>query len=278
MTVRIVTDSACDLTDAEAAALDIDIIPLSIRFGDAEYIDRHELSVDEFYNKMSTSEHLPQTAAPAPGAFEEVFRKRLDAGAQSVVCINISAGVSATMQSAEAGAKVCGGDVLVVDSGSVSVGQGTIVLAAAEAARSGASAAEITDLVADLSARTSLFGALNTLDNLVKGGRIGGAKAMVANVLSIKPLLDISSGVVEEAGRQRTRKKALAWLINKVVEQGDALESVAIAHAMVDDIDTFTEHLCEATGLVEARVAVIGPVVASHGGPGLVAISYVLKS
>ena len=134
MTVRIVTDSACDLTEEETLALDIDVVPLSIRFGEVEYIDRKELSVPDFYKEMSTNEHLPQTAAPSPGSFEEIFKNRLDAGAESVVCINLSSGVSATMQSAQAGAQGAGGDVRVVDSSSVSCGQGTIVLAAAKAA------------------------------------------------------------------------------------------------------------------------------------------------
>ena len=169
MTVRIVTDSACDLSEEETTALDIDVVPLSIRFGEVEYIDRQELSVPDFYKEMSSSEHLPQTAAPAPGAFGEIFTNRLNAGAESVVCINLSSGVSATMQSAQTGAQESGGDVRVVDSYSVSAGQGTIVLAAANAAKNGASADEIMALVSDLSSRTRVYGALDTLENLKKG-------------------------------------------------------------------------------------------------------------
>ena len=277
MTVRIVTDSACDLTEEETVALDIDVVPLSIRFGEVEYIDRKELSVPDFYEEMSTNEHLPQTAAPSPGSFEEIFKKRLDAGAESVVCINLSSGVSATMQSAQAGAQGSGGDVRVVDSSSVSCGQGTIVLAAAKAAKDGASASEITSLVDDLSSRTKVYGALDTLENLKKGGRVGNAQALLVSVLSIKPLIDISSGVVEEAGRQRTRKKALGWLVETVKEQHGNLESLSVGHAMAPDIDAFVEELHSVTDLSEVRVDVIGPVVASHGGPGLVAVSFVLK-
>ncbi|HJP16886.1 MAG TPA: DegV family protein [Acidimicrobiales bacterium] len=278
MTVRIVTDSACDLSEEETTALDIDVVPLSIRFGEVEYIDRQELSVPDFYKEMSSSEHLPQTAAPAPGAFGEIFTNRLNAGAESVVCINLSSGVSATMQSAQTGAQESGGDVRVVDSYSVSAGQGTIVLAAANAAKNGASADEIMALVSDLSSRTRVYGALDTLENLKKGGRVGNAAALFGSVLSIKPLIDISSGVVEEAGRQRTRKKALAWLVEKVKDHQDNLESLSVAHAMAPDIDLFADELHAVTNLDEIRVSVIGPVVASHGGPGLVAISFVLKN
>ena len=278
MTVRIVTDSACDLTEEEVAALDIDVVPLFIRFGEVEYIDGKELSVPDFYKEMSSNEHLPQTAAPSPGSFGEIFTQRLNAGAESIVCINLSSELSATMESAQAGAQESGGDVRIVDSRSVSAGQGTIVLAAAHAAKNGASADEIVSLVSDLSSRTRVYGALDTLENLKKGGRVGNAAALFGSVLSIKPLIDISSGVVEEAGKQRTMKKALAWLAETIKEHGDNLESLSIAHAMAPDIDLFAEELQAVTNLNEIRISVIGPVVASHGGPGLVAISFVLKN
>ena len=132
MTVRIVTDSACDLTDEEASSLGIDIVPLSIRFGDQQFLDREELSVDDFYRRMAASDDLPQTAAPAPGAFEAVFRRRIAEGADGVVCINLSSGVSATMQSAETGAREITGDIRIIDSRSVTGGLGTMVLAAAQ--------------------------------------------------------------------------------------------------------------------------------------------------
>lgn len=100
MTVRIVTDSACDLTDDEVASYGIEIVPLSIRFGDEELIDREQLSITEFYARMATSEHLPQTAAPSPGQFDQAFRRALDGGADQVVCVNLSRKVSATMEAA----------------------------------------------------------------------------------------------------------------------------------------------------------------------------------
>ena len=106
---------------------------------------------------------------------------------------------------------------------------------------------------------------------------MGNAQALLGSVLSIKPLIDISSGVVEEAGRQRTRKKALGWLVETVKEQHGNLESLSVGHAMAPDIDAFVEELHSVTDLSEVRVDVIGPVVASHGGPGLVAVSFVLK-
>ncbi|MBT3246562.1 MAG: DegV family protein [Actinobacteria bacterium] len=278
MTVRIVTDSACDLSNDEVSSLGIDVVPLSIRFGEQQFLDRDELSVEDFYSRMAASDDLPQTAAPAPGAFEATFRRRLDEGADSIVCINLSAGLSATLQSAETGARDLNADIRLIDSRSITGGLGTMVLAAARAANDGASADEIVALVEDLSARTHVYGAIDTLENLKKGGRIGNAQALLGSVLSIKPLIDISTGVVEEAGRQRTRKKSLGWLRDKVAEHGSALSNLSVMHAQADDINVLLEMLAPLVDLADTRVGVIGPVVASHGGPGVVGMCFTLES
>lgn len=277
MSVRIVTDSASDLTNEEATALGIEIVPLSIRFGNEELRDRIELGVDEFYTRMAASDDVPQTAAPAPGAFQSTFRDCLNEGASTVICINISSGVSATMQAATAGAQGLGdADIQIIDSRSVTGGLGTMVIAAARAASNGASAEEVVNIVEDLKSRTRVYAAVDTLENLKKGGRIGNAQALLGSVLSIKPLIDFSSGVVEEAGRQRTRRKSLLWLRDKLAESGDRVENLSVMHARAPDIDDFIEML---GGLVEPstiRVGPIGPVVASHAGPGVVGMCFTL--
>ncbi len=278
MTVRIITDSACDLSNDEVSSLGIDVVPLSIRFGEQQFLDRDELSVEDFYSRMAASDDLPQTAAPAPGAFEAVFRRRLDEGADSIVCINLSAGLSATLQSAETGARDLNADIRLIDSRSITGGLGTMVLAAARAANTGASADEIVALVEDLSARTRVYGAIDTLENLKKGGRIGNAQALLGSVLSIKPLIDISTGVVEEAGRQRTRRKSLGWLRDKVAEHGSALSNLSVMHAQADDINVLLEMLAPLVDPAGTRVGVIGPVVASHGGPGVIGMCFTLES
>ncbi|MBV14196.1 MAG: hypothetical protein CL505_03870 [Actinobacteria bacterium] len=278
MTVRIVTDSACDLSNDEVSSLGIDVVPLSIRFGEQQFLDRDELSVEDFYSRMAASDDLPQTAAPAPGAFEAVFRRRLDEGADSIVCINLSAGLSATLQSAETGARDLNADIRLIDSRSITGGLGTMVLAAARAANTGASADEIVALVEDLSARTRVYGAIDTLENLKKGGRIGNAQALLGSVLSIKPLIDISTGVVEEAGRQRPRRKSLGWLRDKVAEHGSALSNLSVMHAQADDINVLLEMLAPLVDPAGTRVGVIGPVVASHGGPGVIGMCFTLES
>lgn len=277
MAVRIVTDSACDLTEDVLSTLGIEVVPLSIRFGEDVQLDRHELSIDDFYRRMASSDDLPQTAAPSPGAFATAFGRQFEAGADAVVCINLSSGVSATMESAELGSREVDGDVRIVDSRSVTAGLGVMVTAAAQAAADGASAAEVVALVEELRSRTRVYGAIDTLENLKKGGRIGNAQALVGSVLSIKPLIDISSGVVEEAGRQRTRRKSLAWLRDKVAEHADEIENLSVMHAQADDIDDLTSMLGELVDPSSIRVGVIGPVVASHGGPGVIGLCFTLS-
>ena len=268
MTVRIVTDSGCDLSPEVADALGIAVVPLSIRFGSTEFTDRVDLSPEKFYAEMDGRDELPETAAPSPGAFAEAFTTMVEQGATSIVCINLSEALSATAQAARTAATTVEGiDIQIVDSASATVGQGSLVLRAAEAARDGADAAAIIQQTNDLSARTHVFGVLDTLENLKKGGRIGNAQALIGSMLSIKPCIDLSTGAVEEAGRQRTRKKALSWLAGQVPENAT---NVAIGHGLAPDIDAFVD-------MVKApvdRVSLIGPVVGTHGGPRVVGVSY----
>jgi fatty acid kinase fatty acid binding subunit len=271
--VRIVTDSACDLTDEEATSLGIEVVPLSIRFGSDEYEDRTELSAEDFYVKMDQRAELPETAAPSPGKFEAAFRRQAEAGADAVVCINLSSDLSATMAAAENAARAIDDiDVRVVDSKSITAGLGTQVLLAARRAADGASADEVVALVKDLRTRTHVLGCLDTLENLKKGGRIGGAQAMLGSLLSIKPMIDISTGVVEEAGKHRTRKKSLEALREKVRASGE-VEHLAIMHGMAPDVGVMTALLDEDG--YDYRVGHIGAVIGSHGGPRVVGACWV---
>ncbi len=276
MAVRIVTDSSCDLSAADIERYQITVVPLTIRFGDEEFTDGQDLSADGFYEKMAASGELPSTAAPAPGAFEAVFRQLAAGGADAVVCVNLSFALSATGESAQNASRALEGevDVRVVDSGKVSVGLGLMVKAAAEAAEAGHSADEIEAQLAQLKDRVFIFAVLDTLDNLKKGGRIGTAQALLGSALSIKPCLDLTSGVVEEAGKQRTRGKARTWLSKKVAEAGE-LEQLALAHGAADDIDAFTASLGDGPARSPLTVTLIGPVVGTHAGPGVIAAAFI---
>ncbi len=275
MTVRIVTDSSCDLPQDMADALGITIVPLSVRFGDTEYIDRTTITTDEFWAKCSQSPVLPETAAPAPGQFKNAYENLAAAGATSVVVIALSSSLSATMQSAELAAKDVAGsiDVRIIDSRNASMGLGLTVLDCAEAARKGTSVDEVVALANSLIPRTHVFGALDTLENLKKGGRIGGAKAMLASALSIKPLIEVRDGLVEEAGKQRTRSKALAFLVDVLKQNDGKLERVGILHAQCPDIDAFIQ-MVKSVYSGEVIVGDIGAVIGTHAGVGTIGIAF----
>jgi DegV family protein with EDD domain len=275
MAVRIVTDSSSDLTDEEVAAHGIEVVPLTIRFGDEEFEDRTDLTVEGFYEKLAAASVLPETAAPSPGKFEAAFRRQAEAGADAVVCINLSAGLSATMQSAQNAAVAIKDDldVRVLDSRSITSGLGTQVVLAAQAAEAGASADEVVALVEDLVARTHVVGALDTLDNLKKGGRIGGAQALLGSLLSIKPIVDISSGTVEEAGKARTRRKALEVLRDKVVEHGE-VEQLCVTHGFAPEVEEMLDLLGARYDRTAIRIRHIGPVIGTHGGPRVMGVTW----
>lgn len=278
MAVRVVTDSAADLTDEEAAELGIRVVPLSIRFGDEEFVDRRDLTPAEFYARCAASPVLPETAAPSPGAFEEAFRSAFDDdGADTVLCINISSGLSATMASAQNAARALEGrDIRVIDSRSITWGLGSQVVAAARAAAEGKSAEEIVAIVEDLIGRTRVYGALDTLENLKKGGRVGGAQALIGSLLSIKPLISVM-GEVEEAGRARTRSKALKAMVDKVREAG-AVENVGVMHGSAPDIEEFLRLMSEVVPRDQIHTGEIGATIGVHGGPRVMGVTFQVKA
>ena len=278
-TVHVVTDSSCDLPAGLADELGIRIVPLTIRFGDEEFVDREELSTAEFWTRCVNSDTLPETAAPAPGQFEQTYRSAAANGATGIVVVSLSSALSATMQSAQLAARTINDDpsidldVRVIDSRTISMGLGTIALACARAARDCAGIDDIEALAHDLVERTRVYGALDTLENLKKGGRIGNAKALLATALSIKPIIEVTGGVVEQAGKQRTRSKALAHLVNTVKGYDGKIENLAVLHADCSDIDLFVEMLAPYHS-DDIVVGEIGPVIGTHGGRGTIGVAF----
>jgi len=277
--VVVVTDSSCDLPAAIADELGIIIVPLTIRFGDDEFVDREELSTAEFWTRCVNSTTLPETAAPAPGLYERAYRDAAASGASSVLVVSLSSALSATMQSAQLAARTITADesvdvdVRVVDSRTITMGLGTIAIACARAARDGAGIDDVEALAHDLVERTRVFGALDTLENLKKGGRIGNAKAMLATALSIKPIIEVTGGVVEQGGKQRTRSKALSYLVEKVKSYDGRIENLAVMHADCSDVDLFVELLApHYPG--EIVIGEIGPVIGTHGGRGTIGVAF----
>lgn len=279
MSIRIVTDSACDLPEEVVTEHGVRVVPLTIRFGDEEFIDREQLSTSEFWARCAQQTALPETAAPAPGQFEAAYREIAAEGADGIVVISLSGAMSATMQSAELAARSVADAIAVrvVDSRSVTLGLGTIVLAAARLAATGATLDEVEAFARDRAARTRVFGALDTLENLKKGGRIGNAKALLATALAIKPIIEVVDGQVEQGGKQRTRSKALKFLVEKVREYEGQISDLAVLHADCSDVDQFVEML-RTVHSGEIVVGEIGPVVGTHAGRGTIGVAFDVRA
>ena len=277
--IRIVTDSACDLPPATATEHTIDIVPLTVRIGDTEYVDRRDLTPKEFWAKSTEAKQLPETAAPSPGAFEEAYRAAAAQGATGIVCVTLSSDLSATFQSAQLGADAVKDaiPVRVIDSRSVTIAQGLLAIAGAEAAAAGKSIDEVASVIEDKIPRMRVFAALDTLENLKKGGRIGSARAALGSMLNIKPLIQVENGAVEEAGKQRTRGRSLDQLIEIAKEHGAAsAKPLAVMHGDAPDVDSFVDKLCGALGRSRDDVLIgdIGSVVGTHAGPRVIGIAY----
>ncbi len=277
MTIRIVTDSACDLPPALEAAHHITIVPLSIRFGGEEFTDRKDLSTKEFWSRCASSALLPETAAPSPGAFEAAFRAAAADGAEGVVCINLSADLSATFQAAELAAKAVADvvPVRVIDSRTLTMGLGNLCLSAARVAEAGKTIDEVVAAVEERIPLTRTYAALDTLENLKKGGRIGGAQAMLGSMLSIKPIIDITGGKVEQEAKQRTRSKSLRYLADKV-KQHPNIENLAVMHGDAPDVEEMLDLLAPIFPREQIVVGDLGAVIGAHGGPRTMGVTFQL--
>jgi len=279
MPIRVVTDSSCDLPAPLADELGIEIVPLTIRFGDDEFVDRRDLSPAEFWARCANSPLLPETAAPSPGAFEQAYRKLAAEGADGIVSLTISGELSATGQSAELAAQAVADTIPVrtIDSKSVTLGLGLMAVASARLAQAGKGMEDVAGAALDRIDRTYIYGALDTLENLKKGGRIGSAQALFGSMLSIKPIIEVVDGKVEPGPRQRTRSKALAFLVEKVAENKDRIEQLAVLHGSAPDIDEVIDMMAAHYPRDEIIVGEVGAVIGAHAGPRVIGAGFVLS-
>ena len=269
--IRVVTDSACDLSADLAAEWDVSVVPLSIRFGAEEFVDQSTLSTDEFWSRCAASPVLPETSAPSAGAFQQAFEAADDDGYDGVICINLSAEVSATHQAAVAAAKAVSDRIPVraIDSRALTMAQGLMVLDVADRARRGATLDELAVRADELIPRTKVFGVLDTLEHLEKGGRIGGARALLGSLLSIKPVVTLVDGRVEEESKQRTRGRSLRYLAAKALDS-PPISRLAVCNGAAGDIDEFVAMLDGVKTEHPMVMVDLGPVVGTHTGPGTI--------
>lgn len=274
--IRIVTDSSSDLPQDLIDEHAIEVVPLTIRFGDEHFVDRVELGVAEFWDRLTSGARLPETAAPSAGSFLESYRRLADEGAGGIVAICISSAMSATYQAAVIAAERASDlvPVRVIDSAAVSMALGFQVVAAAEAARDGTGLDETVAAAMAARESTNVFAALDTLEFLRRGGRIGGAAALIGGFLDVKPLITLGDGTVQAAGRVRTRGRALAAVAAEVEKLAPRLRDVAVLHGATPDLDRLVETVKAAAPGIEPITAELGPVVGTHTGPGVAGVAY----
>ena len=275
MTIRIVTDSTCDVPEPFLTELDITVIPVYVNVGQDSYLDDATLSRTEFYRRLGAGE-LVTTAAPSAGTFTEIYNQLTAQGATEILSLHIADDLSNTGNVARLAAETAAVPVTVIDTMQVSVGAGFLVMAAAKAAQAGKTLAEITAVLQDITKRTRIFGMLDTLDALRRGGRVNWAQFGIGTLLQIKPILLVYRGEISVAARVRTRKRALQQMVD-MVQTHSPLEQLAILHVDAPETaDTFQKQLAPYFPPDQPPFMVeITPAVASHFGLGAVGVACV---
>jgi DegV family protein with EDD domain len=273
----IVADTTCGLPRDLLARRGVPLIPQVVIFGEDAYHDDKELDTATFLQKLKASPTLPKTAAPEPPLYYPIF-KQAQAKGESVIVVAPSAKVSGTVRSAEVAAQEFPGlDVRVIDSLTVSCNLGSMVLVADDMAKAGKSADEIESKIRDMIPRGRIFFVVDTLEYLAKGGRIGGAKKLLAELLEIKPILTIREGQVEPFEQQRTKKRALARLAEVVAEgcPGSAESYLSVLQVEAEsEAQVFVAELKERVSVPDIPIYELPPAIVVHGGPKTMGVGF----
>ncbi|HCJ36177.1 MAG TPA: DegV family protein [Ktedonobacter sp.] len=271
MVVRILTDSTCDIPLEKAREMGITVVPLTVFFGNEAYLDGIELDNAGFYSKLQTSKQFPRTSQPTPASFQMAYMELINEGAEGILSVHVSSKLSGTYQSA-CNARDSLPDEMkkipieMVDSQIVSLGMGVPIMHAAEEARQGASLAELKTHLLDRIARNKIMFVLDTLEYLKRGGRIGGAKALLGNILSVKPILSFKNGEIVSIEQPRTRNKAYARIAQLVKDRG-AVEEIAV----IESDEAVGQQLVQSLKSAypgEIPTYKLGAVLGAFAGPG----------
>jgi DegV family protein with EDD domain len=277
----IVADTTCGLPRELLLERDIPTIPQVVIFGEDAYHDDKEIDTATFLQKLKASATLPKTAAPEPPLYFPIYEDAQKKG-ESVVVIAPSAKVSGTVRSAEVAAQEFPDlDVHVIDSLTVSCNLGSMVLVADDMAKAGASADEIEARIREMIPRGRIFFVVDTLEYLAKGGRIGGAKKLLAELLEIKPILTIREGQVEPFEQQRTKKRALARLAEVVAEgcPGEAESYLSVIQVEAEsEAVQFVDALKSSVAVSEIPIYELPPAIVVHGGPKTLGVGFFVKA
>lgn len=283
MSVRIITDSASDISQAEARELGIDVLPLKTIFGDEEYSDGVTLDHAAFYHKLIESDVMPTTSQIAPVEYEENFRAALEAG-DEVLCITISSKLSGCYQSANIAAEEFSGKVTLVDSLNVAIGERILVQLALQLRDEGQSAREIAERLEQEKQNIHLVALLDTLEYLKRGGRISSTVALAGALLSIKPVIAIENGEIAILGKARGSKNGSNMLMTQVEKAGgiDFEKPFYLAYTGLSD-SLLQKYIADSAALYEGMtdtlpISTIGSTIGTHAGPGAIAVAFFGKA
>src|SRR5450432_1979396 len=274
MKIAIVTDSTCDLSPDVVQERRITVTPEHILWGDENLTDGVDISTEGVYERLGKDPILPKTSQPSSGEFAEKFREaREKQAADAVLCITLSNDLSGTFTSARAACNLVDFPVHVVDSRTVTIALGFAVLAAADALDRGASVEEAATVASEAGKRSKVLFTLNTLEFLHRGGRIGGASRFIGTALNIKPILQIKDGIVGTLESVRTRKKAVARMVQIVTEQTwERPLCVGVLHAQSPELEEVAYELKAALKPECFMISVIAAAIGVHTGPGTLGV------
>ena len=273
--IQIVTDSSAYLPADLVQQHNIHVIPLKVHFGEQTYRDEIDLSHQEFYRMLAEAETLPTTSQPSAGEFFDLY-SGLNKDGHEIISIHLSSKLSGTISSAQSAKEMLPeAKISIIDSASTAMGLGLMVLTAARAAAEGKTIVEIVTAVEKMIPAMNIVFVVDTLEYLQKGGRIGGAAALVGTLLKVKPILCLKDGRVEPLDKVRSKSKALARLLEvteEYVGPGTPVR-VAVLHAQVPDEARELEQKVHARfNCAECYFAELGPVLGTHTGPGVVGL------
>ena len=279
MSVKVIVDSTVDLADSYRER--IKIVPLTVRFGNEQYLDRVELGAREFYEKLVTSDVMPSTSQANYSDFERVFAEETRDGSELVV-ITLSSKLSGTYNSAMIAAEEYKDKVFVVDSQSVSIGAGILAEFAVELARAGLNARGIVKRLNVERENVKIIAMFDTLEYLKRGGRISATAAFAGSLLSLKPIITVKDGEISILGKARGTKHANGYLIKEVERVGINFNKPWLLGYTGTDDSAIQGYMEEAKHLWEGNsdpieTAIVGSVVGTHAGPGAIAIAFFKK-
>lgn len=280
MAVKLIIDAGCDLSQAQAQDLGVILVPMTVHFGDEEYRSGIDLTHEEFYNKLAKSKELPTTSQPTPYHFEQVFQQVKDSGNEAVV-LCVSSSLSGTFQSATIAAADFSDCIYVVDTRAVSIAQKILLDYAISLKKHGACAKEIAAELEKKKADVCAYGAVDTLEYLMKGGRLSKAAGAVGSVLGIRPILYLCDGELAVAGKARGPKAAITMTHNLIAEVGiDYSMPVGIGYTGNDAsvIDPYLNASNSVWAGYDVPVYNVGSTVGTHTGPGLFIVAFFKKS